>query len=98
MAVKTFDVVKVAPGTSFTLTLPEDTFTHSVSTMPLQISVTTVGGSPLPDWVKFSPGERRFTGTPPAGVTSLQVMVVATDTNGNQVSTNLPLQFGDPSR
>jgi hypothetical protein len=29
------------------------------------------------------------------GVTSLQVMVVATDTNGNQVSTTLTLQFGD---
>ena len=98
VAVKTFDIVKVAPGTSFTLTLPENTFTHSVSTTPLQISATTASGSPLPDWVKFSPGERRFTGTPPVGVTSLQVMVVATDTNGNQVSTTLTLQFGDPSR
>jgi hypothetical protein len=94
VAVKTFDVVKVSPGTTFNLTLPENTFTHSVSTTPLQISATTANGSPLPDWVIFSPGERRFTGTPPLGVTSLQVMVVATDTNGNQVSTTLTLQFG----
>ena len=94
VAVKTFDVVKVSPGTTFNLTLPENTFTHSVSTTPLQISATTATGSPLPDWVIFSPGERRFTGTPPLGVTSLQVMVVATDTNGNQVSTTLSLQFG----
>jgi hypothetical protein len=94
VAVKTFDVVKVSPGTTFNLTLPENTFIHSVSTTPLQISATTANGSPLPDWVIFSPGERRFTGTPPLGVTSLQVMVVATDTNGNQVSTTLTLQFG----
>jgi hypothetical protein len=94
VAVRTFDVVKILPGTTFNLTLPDNTFTHSVSTTPLQISATTATGSPLPDWVIFSPGERRFTGTPPLGVTSLQVMVVATDTNGNQVSTTLSLQFG----
>jgi hypothetical protein len=94
VAVRTFDVVKILRGTTFNLTLPDNTFTHSVSTTPLQISATTATGSPLPDWVIFSPGERRFTGTPPLGVTSLQVMVVATDTNGNQVSTTLSLQFG----
>ena len=98
VAVKTFDVVKVAPGTSFSLSLPDNTFTHSVSSTPLQISATTASGNPLPDWLQFSPGERRFTGTAPVGVTSLQVLVVATDTNGNQASTTLTLQFGDPSR
>jgi hypothetical protein len=98
VAVRTFDVVKVAPGTAFTMTLPDNTFTHSVSSTPLQVSATTAGGRPLPDWVRFSPGERSFTGTPPAGVTSLQVVVVATDTAGNQASTTLTLQFGDSSR
>jgi hypothetical protein len=98
VAVKTFEVVKVALGTAFTLTLPDNTFTHSVSSTPLQISATGASGSPLPDWLRFAPGERRFSGTPPAGVTSLQVVVVATDTNGNQASTTVTLQFADTSR
>jgi hypothetical protein len=98
VAVKTFEVVKVALGTAFTLTLPDNTFTHSVSSTPLQISATGASGSPLPDWLRFAPGERRFSGTPPAGVTSLQVVVVATDTNGNQASTTVTLQFADASR
>jgi hypothetical protein len=98
VAVNTFDIVKIAPDTTANLTLPDNTFIHSVSSTPLQISATTAGGSPLPDWVKFSPGERRFIVTPPAGMTSLQVVVVATDTAGNQASTTLTLQFGDPSR
>jgi hypothetical protein len=78
--------------------LPDNTFTHSVSSTPLQISATGASGSPLPDWLRFAPGERRFSGTPPAGVTSLQVVVVATDTNGNQASTTVTLQFADTSR
>jgi phage-related protein len=96
--VRTFEPLRVPAGTAFTLTLPDNTFTHSVATTPVQVSATTAGGTPLPDWLKFSPGERQFSGTPPQGVTSLQVAVVATDANGNQVSTTLNLQFGDPAR
>ena len=97
VAVKSFDVVKIAPGIAFSLTLPEDTFIHSLRSTPLQISAKAADGGALPDWIDFSPTERRFTGTPPRGVTTLQVVVEATDSNGNQVSTSLTLQFGETS-
>lgn len=98
VAVRTFEPVRVPAGSSFTIALPENTFTHSVESAPVQVSASTVDGSALPDWVRFSPADRSFTGTPPPGVSALQVVVAATDANGNRVTTTLNLQFTEVSR
>lgn len=98
VAVRVFEPVQVPTGTPFTFTLPDNTFTHSVENTPVQVSVTTADGRPLPDWMKFSPADLSFTGTPPPGVSALQVVVAATDANGNRVTTTLNLQFTDTSR
>lgn len=98
VAVRAFEPVRVPAGSSFTITLPDNTFTHSVESTPVQVSASTADGSALPDWMTFSPADRSFTGTPPPGVSALQVVVAATDANGNRVTTTLNLQFTEPAR
>lgn len=93
VTVKTFDPIVVSSSGSFQVELPKNTFTHSDSDTPIQISATTENGEPLPEWASFSAADLSLTGTPPQGVTSLSVVVTATDANGNQVSTQLTINF-----
>ena len=49
----------------------------------LTLSATLADGSPLPAWLSFDPGTRRFSGTPlNDDVGSLNIRVTATDTSG----------------
>jgi hypothetical protein len=52
-------------------------------------------GQPLPDWLKFVPGERRFVGTAQPNVSQVSVVVTARDERGEQVSTSITLNFGN---
>lgn len=75
--------------------LAEDTFKHAQSTAEISVSASTADGQPLPDWLKFVPGERRFVGTAPPNVGQVSVVVTARDERGEQVSTSITLNFGN---
>ncbi len=67
-------------GVAFDFTIPAGTFTDADGIATLTYSATLAGDAPLPAWLKFDAGTRRFTGTPgPGDVASLQVKIVASD-------------------
>lgn len=75
----------------FGFTLPTDTFVHSDPAATIVLDARTASGGPLPSWLTFNPGNRRFSGTPPADVRELAVVVTARDPVGNEASTKLVL-------
>jgi filamentous hemagglutinin family protein len=93
-SVRNFDTLSVNSGSSFAFTLPSDTFKHSDNNATISLSATTQSGSPLPDWVRFSSEEHRFTGTAPNGLTELKLVVTAHDKLGNEATTTITLHFG----
>jgi filamentous hemagglutinin family protein len=93
-SVRNFDTLSMNSGSSFAFTLPTDTFKHSDSNASISLSATTQSGSPLPDWVRFSSDERRFTGTAPDGLSELKLVVTARDQLGNEATTTITLHFG----
>ena len=91
--VRTFDPLVVPAASSFSFALPADAFVHKDPQMAVSVVAQTPAGDPLPDWLKFSPTDKRFTGVAPQGVTKLEVMVKAVDANGIEVTTTITLQF-----
>jgi hypothetical protein len=63
-------------GTAFAYTVPAGTFADDDA---LVLSATQPGGAPLPAWLTFDPATGTFTGTPPAGFTTLDVRITASD-------------------
>jgi len=72
---------------------PPDTFSHSDPKAQVAVTASTSDGGNLPEWVSFSATDGKFTGTPPPGVKSLEVVVTARDSTGNEVATTLTLTF-----
>ena len=95
VAVKSVAPITAPKGAAFTFVLAEDTFKHAQSTAEISVSASTADGQPLPDWLKFVPGERRFVGTAPPNVGQVSVVVTARDERGEQVSTSITLNFGN---
>jgi len=83
----------VSAAAGFSVQLPADTFAHSDSQAQVAVSASSGDGTRLPDWVNFSASDKKFTGVPPAGVKSIEVVVTARDSGGNQVSTKLTINF-----
>ncbi len=52
-------------------------------------------GQPLPSWLRFQSRARRFVGTPPGGVESLTITVVASDLEHLTASDSFTMQFVD---
>jgi hypothetical protein len=96
--VKSFEPLSVPSGSSFSFALQGDAFVHKDSNMPVELSAQTPSGDKLPDWLAFSPAERRFTGVAPQGVTQLEVMVKAVDANGVEATTSITLRFNSPEQ
>jgi Bacterial Ig domain/Bacterial cadherin-like domain/Putative Ig domain len=75
-------VVVELEGYSFTV--PYGTFRHSNPNERLEYEAMLADGSKLPDWLKFDPKELKFTGVPPKGASTVEVMVKAKDSYGNE--------------
>jgi Putative Ig domain len=95
VAVKAIAPIAAPKGSTFTFVLAEDTFKHAQSKAEISVSAATSDGQPLPDWLKFVPGERRFVGTAPPNVSQVSVVVTARDERGEQVSTTITLNFNN---
>ena len=70
---------------SYSFDVPRWAFQHSNPSERLEFEATKSDGSPLPKWLKFDPNRLRFTGIPPLGAKTTQVMVTAKDSAGNEV-------------
>jgi hypothetical protein len=91
--VRSFDPLVVPAASAFSFVLPGDAFVHKDEKVAVSVSAQTSQGDKLPDWLSFSPAEKRFSGVAPQGVTSFEVMVKATDASGAEVSTTIKLEF-----
>jgi hypothetical protein len=63
--------------------VPKTTFRHSDSSERLTYEAKQADGRPLPDWLQFDRESLTFSGTPPAGSKSLDIVVTAKDSKGN---------------
>lgn len=74
-------------GTQFDYKVPKDAFGHTDSDAVVKLDAMQGDGSPLPAWLKFDPFTGQFSGEPPAaGLSTLEVMVVARDAVGREAS------------
>ena len=74
-----------AAGTAFSYAFPANTFRDADSDS-LTYTATQSDNSALPSWLTFTPGRRRFSGTPAAGDGgTVTVRVTAADGNGGTV-------------
>jgi hypothetical protein len=65
--------------------IPEDAFAHTDPTAIVHLEARLLNGSPLPSWLKFEGIRGQFTGVPPEGASdSLEIEVIARDTNGRE--------------
>ena len=93
VAVRQMAPLAVQPGMAFAFELSEDTFKHADTKAQISLDASSHDGQPLPDWLQFNPGERRFVGTAPNNVKQIQVRVVASDERGEQIATTITLSF-----
>ena len=91
--VRTFGSLDVPAGAQFSFALPVDTFKHTDPKASVAMEARTPEGRALPSWLNFEPGTGRFTGKAPEGVSQMSVVVTARDNLGNDVSTNVVLNF-----
>lgn len=94
MSVLAFDPLAVPRGPLFTLTLPADTFVHRPDGQAVVMEARLLDGQPLPAWLSFDNGARRFVGKPPeANVDSLEIQLIARDAKGVEATTRIKLMF-----
>jgi hypothetical protein len=93
VSVKTFGDLSVSMGSTFSFTIPADTFKHSDAKMSVAVEAKLENGGALPPWLTFDSGKKRFTGTPPQGQASLTVVMVARDHSGGEAFTKIQLNF-----
>jgi hypothetical protein len=84
----------VPAGSLFSFTIPKDTFKHADPKASVTLDARNADGGPLPDWLIFEPGLGRFTGRPPEGLRSFNVLVIGRDGSGNEAYTKVTLNFG----
>ncbi|WP_162989513.1 YDG domain-containing protein [Comamonas sp. lk] len=93
ISVTHFEVLSLRPATPFTFALPKDTFVHSNSAEPLSIEARLADGQPLPSWLRFDGQGWVFSGMPPEGSSTLDVVVIARDAGGHRAQTQVQLSF-----
>ncbi|MEG2981482.1 MAG: YDG domain-containing protein, partial [Stenotrophomonas sp.] len=93
ISVTHFEVLSLRPATPFTFALPKDTFVHSNSAEPLSIEARLADGQPLPSWLRFDGQGWVFSGMPPEGSSTLDVVVIARDVSGHRAQTQVQLSF-----
>jgi AAA family ATP:ADP antiporter len=74
------------PGKPIAHAFDHDTFVDSDPGDVLHYRARVYGGSDLPQWLRFDPRLRHFTGQPPHTFKELHIEVVASDVDGFEVS------------
>jgi hypothetical protein len=70
---------------SYSFDVPRWAFQHSNPSEHLKFEATKPDGSSLPKWLTFDPYNLKFSGIPPQGAKTIQVMVTVRDSSGNEV-------------
>ncbi|WP_298965669.1 putative Ig domain-containing protein [uncultured Roseibium sp.] len=81
----------VNAGESRYLLILSETFSDPENS-PLTVSVTLEDGSPLPNWMSYSPGERKFKANPPEDISGDFVVKVTANDGLRSTSTNFELK------
>lgn len=81
-----------ASGKAFSYSVPSTTF-KDPDNDALSYTATQENGSALPIWLSFNASTRTFTGTPPDGVSPINLKITAKDTANNSVSDVFTLSF-----
>ena len=82
------------PPNALLYSVPVAALEAAGSSAQAALRATLPGGGALPGWLSFEPGRRVFSGTAPAGVTGVDVVVTATLPGAAPVQ--LPLRLGLP--
>ncbi|HMZ11832.1 MAG TPA: VCBS domain-containing protein, partial [Plasticicumulans sp.] len=69
-----------------TFTVPKDLFRHTNPLEHLSFEAMQPDGRALPEWLKFDRESLRFNGTPPKGFGGLDVVIIATDSQGRHAA------------
>lgn len=93
VSVKTFGDLSVSMGSTFSFTIPADTFKHSDAKISVSVEAKLENGGALPPWLTFDASKKRFTGTPPQGQSDLTVVMIARDHSGGEAFTKIQLSF-----
>ncbi len=82
----------VHPGELTTIELPAGTFRQTDPTATTRLEARQANGQPLPNWLQFDQVTGTFSGTPPVHAEqSVQVVVLAQDSNGNSAATRFDI-------
>ena len=77
----------------FTVVLPADAVGQSNFDPKPPLDAVAEDGGHLPDWLKFDPTTRTFSGTVPSQVQVLRVLLVGKDGSGKETVTAVDLNF-----
>ncbi len=81
------------PGRSFDYVVAEDAFHDADPGDVLQLTARLADGRPLPNWLRFDPNTRRFTGQPPEGhYEEVTITVIASDVDGLEAQSTFVLK------
>ena len=86
--------MRLLADNSAVLRVPGDAFAHTDPAARVYLEARLANGAPLPGWLKFDGLRGVFSGTPPEGVDgTLEVEVVARDTEGREARTKFALEI-----
>jgi len=86
--------MRLLADNSAVLRVPGDAFAHTDPAARVYLEARLANGAPLPGWLKFDGLRGIFSGTPPEGVDgTLEVEVVARDTEGREARTKFTLEI-----
>jgi VCBS repeat-containing protein len=86
-----------AAGTSFSFTLPNNTFNDVDASDTLTLSATLADGSALPSWISFDASNGSFRATPTTSdIGAIEIRVTAADEAGELVSDRFSLTVQQP--
>jgi AAA family ATP:ADP antiporter len=81
------------PGRPLEHIVPADAFRDADPGDVLHLAARLADGRPLPEWLRFEAGSRRFTGLPPADTAEeITVTVIASDVDGFEASSCFTLR------
>jgi large repetitive protein len=90
---------QIVSGGIIEYTISDGEFSHTDNTVRLTFEAFQPNGEPLPQFVKFDPNTGTFKidgdAANAANIDNLQIRVVASDPNGNQVSSTFEVKFAE---
>lgn len=76
------------PSSQIRMTVPADTFVHTLQDALITLTASRTNGATLPAWLHFDALKGEFRGTPPEGFTGdIELKVLARDNFGNEAVT-----------